>query len=432
NWGWVWKAYFRHKFDLITGAIYTRALTLSARKAGRDVRLISWGSCQTPTLWFIMERERQIRSFKPETYYTLEALVKISNIVLKLSSRTIKSEAEAKALYERAKQAEAALVEAFTSQREVERRPLPAETDSMLQDLTKILGVSGAKIMAEAEQLYAEGYISYPRTQTNQWVDVDHHRILLMLASSQLAGYVKLENLNPRNGSKNDGAHPPIYPTKVYSYRDFKGRIWEYLARRYLANTVYDDAIYRRWKLVANLAGVRLEASGRHFVDEGFYKVYPYFKPRELQWVPELHPGDRLPVLEVKLVKRKTKPPPRLSESELLRLLEAHGIGTDATRHEFPAIVLSRGYAVKQGKTFKPTELGEQLLNLLSMVDRRLVTPETRRLVEETMARVEKGEIESEKALREVLKVYRELYLKLEETLKLNPPLGICQGGSSG
>ncbi|RLI29649.1 MAG: DNA topoisomerase III, partial [Candidatus Hecatellales archaeon] len=232
NWGWVWKAYFRHKFDLITGAIYTRLLTLSAREADRNVRLISWGSCQTPTLWFILEREKQIREFKPETYYTLEAILNVQGVKVKVSSSPIKDRVKAESLYRQAAGRLTATVEAFTLQREAERKPLPTETDSMLQDLTKILGVSAVKIMGEAEQLYAEGYISYPRTQTNQWVKVDHQQILNMLSTSFLAEHVRLESFNPRDGRKNDGAHPPIYPTRVCSYRDLKGRIWEYVARR--------------------------------------------------------------------------------------------------------------------------------------------------------------------------------------------------------
>jgi DNA topoisomerase IA len=56
-----------------------------------------------------------------------------------------------------------------------------------------------------------------------------------------------------------------------------------------------------------------------------------------------------LPILKVDLAKRKTKPPPHLTESELLRLMEQHGIGTDATRHEYPALIVRRGYAEKRG-----------------------------------------------------------------------------------
>ncbi len=420
NWGWVWKAQFRRMFDLVTGAAYTRLLTTSARRAGEDVKLISWGSCQTPTLWFVSEREKQIREFKPQTYYTIEATVLVDGVEVRVSSPTMKNEEEAKKLFEKAREADRAEVTSFGVEQEVERRPLPTDTDSMLQDLAKALGLSASKIMALAEELYADGYISYPRTETNQWVGVNHRWVLEMLKNSHLSNLVKLDSINPRSGSKNDGAHPPIHPTQPYPHQDLKARVWEYVARRYLANVVYGDAVFNRWRLSVSLGGVELSASNRYFVDEGFYQVFPYFRPKQLLWIPEARLGQLLPVKDVELAKKKTKPPPHLTEAELLRLLEAHGIGTDATRHEYPSIIVRRGYAEKRGKSFRITELGELLMNLLANVDRRLVTPETRKHVEEMMKRVEKGELTMEEALKQSLQIYEELFAELESALRGN------------
>ncbi|MEM2545990.1 MAG: toprim domain-containing protein, partial [Nitrososphaerota archaeon] len=64
NWGWVHKAEFRRAFDLLTGAAFTRFLTLSAERRGFD-GLLSWGSCQTPTLYFVVERDLKIENFRP-------------------------------------------------------------------------------------------------------------------------------------------------------------------------------------------------------------------------------------------------------------------------------------------------------------------------------------------------------------------------------
>ena len=420
NWGWVYKALFRHRFDLVTGAAYTRLLTVSARKAGNNVKLISWGSCQSPTLWFVVEREREIRSFKPETYYTVEAVLNVKGVQVKVSTEPIKDEKKALEAYGKVKASKYALVKNFDLKLEVDVKPLPTDTDVMLQELTKILGLSGAKVMGLAEELYAEGYISYPRTQTNMWVKVDHKPVLDMLRSSNLAKHVRLENFNPRDGRKNDGAHPPIYPTQPYKYSDVKGKIWDYVARRYLANTVYGDAKLNRWRLNVAVKDVSMNATNRYFVDEGFYRVFPYFKPRELQWIPEVKSGELLPILKVDLAKRKTKPPPHLTESELLRLMEQHGIGTDATRHEYPTLIVRRGYAEKKGKSFRSTPLGENLVSLLEKVERRLVTPETRKMVEQVMEDVEKGKLNLEEALNKSLQTYLQLYLKLENSINQN------------
>jgi len=418
NWGWVWKAYFRSKFDLVTGATYTRLLTLSARRNGYHYRLLSWGSCQIPTLWFIYRREMEIRNFKPETYYELEAILDVRGVRVEVSSKPMKDKPQALALYEKVKNVKEAVVSSFESELFSEHRPLPTDTDVMLQELTKILGISSAKIMSLAEDLYANGFISYPRTQTNMWIRMDHKYVLNMLSNTPLAKYVRTGVFQPKNGRKNDNAHPPIYPVKPYPYDDVKGKIWSYIARRYIANVASKDALLKRWKLDVRLRDVPMNATGRYIIDEGFYDAFPFFKPKDLSQIPEVKPGEILPVLNVELVEKKTKPPSRLTESELLKLLEKNGIGTDATRHEYPSKIVSRGYADKKRKTFILTQLGERLIQLLGNVNEQLVTPETRRFVEQIMYEVELGKRTVDDALNYALDIYGVLYEKLEAYIK--------------
>lgn len=417
NWGWVRKALFRQKFDLTVGAAYTRLLTISARRAGRNVKLISYGSCQTPTLWFVYERDISIRNFKPETYYVVWALLDNKGVKVKVSAETMKDKTEAKDIYETAKKAGDAVVKEYALKVEVEQKPLPTDTDTMLQELTRILGLSGNKIMSAAEDLYANGYISYPRTETNMWVRVDHKDVLNALSRTPLSRFINYEDFSPINGKKNDGAHPPIHPIKPYLGKNVSGRIWEYIARRYLANTVGRNAVFERWKLSVDVNGVKMDAAGKHIVEEGFYEVFPYFRPKDLQRIPELKIGQTLPILEVGLSERKTKPPSHLTESELLRLMEKHGIGTDATRHIFPTLIVNRGYAVKKHGSFFLTSQGETLIKILRSVDEKLVTPETRRYVEQMMIEVESGRLNLEEALSQSIKIYEQLYEELSKRL---------------
>jgi DNA topoisomerase IA len=419
NWGWVRKALFRQKFDLTVGAAYTRLLTISARRAGQNVKLISYGSCQTPTLWFVYERDTAIRNFKPETYYVVWALLDNKGVKVKVSTETIRDKAKAKVIYEAAREAKNAVVKEHTLKVEEEQKPLPTDTDTMLQELTRILGLSSNKIMSAAEDLYANGYISYPRTETNMWVRVNHKEVLNVLSRTPFSRFIHYEDFSPIDGKKNDGAHPPIHPVKPYLGKNFSGRIWEYIARRYLANTVGRNAVFERWKLSVDVNGVEMDAVGKYFIEEGFYDVFPYFKPKDLQWIPELKNGQILPILEVGLSERKTKPPSHLTESELLRLMEKHGIGTDATRHTFPALIVNRGYAVKKRRSFLLTSQGEALIKMLRSVDERLVTPETRRYVEQMMIEVESGHLSLEEALNQSIKIYEQLYEELSKRLNI-------------
>lgn len=414
KWRWVWKALFRHKFDLITGAAYTRLLTLS-RRFGDN--LVSWGSCQSPTLWFVYKREMEIRNFKPEKYWVVSALISINGIEVKVSTEPIKDRSLAQDFYDSAIKAKCAVVESFEIKDEIIDKPLPTDTDSMLQELTKLYGISGVKVMAIVEDLYAEGFVSYPRTETNAWVNVDHEEILRLLSRTPLRKFINAKDYSPRSGRKNDGAHPPIHPTDYYAADDLKGRIWEYIARRYLANVVGRDAKLKKWNLKVKLNEVLMDTSGKYFIDKGFFEIFPYFEPKELLYIPKLEVGQVVPVIDVKLEERKTRPPQRLTEAELLRLLEANSIGTDATRADYPNIIVERGYAVKKMKRFYLCKIGEELIKVLEGIDKRLVTPETRRYVENLMAEVECGKLNVEEALKKSLEVYKGLYEKLAKML---------------
>ncbi|MCQ5341169.1 MAG: DNA topoisomerase [Candidatus Methanomethylicia archaeon] len=417
KWNWVWKALFRHKFDLITGAAYTRLLTLSGKF---NSKLVSWGSCQAPTLWFVYKRELEIRNFKPEKYWTISAIVNINGEKLKLSTDTIKDKSKALEIYSTIKNFKYLIVKKFELTEEIIHKPLPTDTDSMLQEVSKIFDISGAKIMKIAEELYANGFISYPRTETNMWIGIDHKEILKILSKTPLSKYIDMKNYSPISGKKNDGAHPPIHPTEYYYTNDIKGKIWEYIARRYLANILGKDAKLNKWKIITDIEGIILSATGKYFIDKGFFNIFPYFEPKKLLYVPQLYPGYKLSVTDIKIEEKETKPPSRLTESELLKLLEENSIGTDATRADYPNLIVDRGYSFKKGKKFYLSEIGEQLINLLSSVDNRLVTPETRRYIEKLMNDVESNVLDIDEALSQGLKIYEELYEKLLEKLKLS------------
>lgn len=409
KWSWVWKALFRHRFDLTVGAAFTRLLTLSW-KIGDGGKLVSYGACQTPTLWFVYEREMEIRNFKPEKYWVVSALLNARGVKVKVSTEPMKDEVKARRLYAVARVAERALVKSFEVKDQAVRKPLPTDTDAMLQELTRALGMSGVKVMGLAELLYAEGFISYPRTETNMWVGVDHKQVLRALSTTPLGRLVNMADFDPRNGNRNDGAHPPIHPTGYCAGDDLKGKVWEFLARRYLANVVGKDATFKKWSLNVDVNAVPMAASNRYSVNRGFYAIFPYFEPKDTIYIPHLNIGEELPVLNVELEEKETKPPHRLTEAELLKLLKKHNIGTDATRADYPHLIVERGYAWKRGKVFYLSELGERLIKLLEATDSRLATPETRRYVEGLMAKVEKGEIKMEQALKESLKTYEKLY----------------------
>ncbi|MEO9364715.1 MULTISPECIES: DNA topoisomerase [Candidatus Nitrosocaldus] len=440
NWRWVSKAMFRHKFDLLTGAAYTRLLTLSSRMGmdtndkeylntsisksikhgtnrhngkGKDngKGLISWGSCQTPTLNFIVEREREIENFKPVNYWYIEALIEHDGVRFKAKSKDMyEGEEYAMQVYESCRNSSKASVLEYKESAMVIHRPLPLRTDDALRDLVRITGKSAAYILDVMEDLYSKGYISYPRTDTNRYPKGFDFAKPLSAALNGLSVDVDAHIPRARNGMLDDGAHPPIYPVSPYHGSSIERDVWEYIARRFLANAFAGDAsvVKQHARLTTVKGCVELYADGQYIKDEGFFKIYGYFMPKESR-LPSLMVDSSVDIVSIDLVKAKTKPPSRLSEAELLEVMERHGIGTDATRAEFPSLLLKRGYATKVHNRFRPTPLGIAVIDALKGLDLRLVSPDARKMVEVLMKDIEDGKVKEDEALNRAIEIYQHL-----------------------
>lgn len=414
RWSWVNKAEFRRTFDLLTGAAYTRFLTLRARRLGHR-GLISWGSCQTPTLNFVVKRDAEVESFKPRPFWYIEAELRTkSGEVLVAGSQRFWDEEAARESFGRAKGVGEAVVEAYSKRTVTLQRPTPLRTDDALRDLVRLTERSASEVLDAMERLYSEGYISYPRTDTNRYpTGFDFRRPLSAVVQSGIVERRELRPVpNPRQGKHDDGAHPPIYPIRPFRSGGFLGAIWEYVARRFVANAFLEDAAVLNQEAVFDLAGVRLSATGRMVVKRGFLEVYVYQRVSD-EPIPRLSRGERLEVVEARLRRGQTSPPPRMTESELIALMERSGIGTDATRATFPSLIVERGYAARVGKSLISTELGRSLISALERVDERLVSPETRRHVEEMMTLVERDGRDWRSLLDESVARYEELLAKL-------------------
>ncbi|MEM3915736.1 MAG: type IA DNA topoisomerase [Candidatus Nitrosocaldus sp.] len=443
NWRWVSKAMFRHKFDLLTGASYTRLLTLSSRRSSRDDKdkkddasasgssksikhridkrsgMISWGSCQTPTLNFIVEREIEIKNFKPVEYWYIDALIEHDGMRFKAKSKDMyDGEEYAMHVYESCRDSSKASVLEYKESAMIIHRPLPSRTDDALRDLVRITGKSASYLLDVMEDLYSKGYISYPRTDTNRYPKgFDFAKPLrAVLNGLSIKVDVYYPTPRPRNGMLDDGAHPPIYPVSPYHGSGVEREVWEYIARRFLANAFAKDAVVvkQHAKLLTIKGSVELYADGLYVRDEGFFKIYGYFAPREDR-LPELMVDSTVGIVSMDLVKAKTKPPSRLGEAELLDIMERHGIGTDATRAEFPSLLLKRGYVTKVHNRFRPTKLGIALIYALKEIDTRLVNSDARRMVEMLMKDIEDGKVKEDEALNRSIEVYEHL---LEKCIK--------------
>lgn len=128
------------------------------------------------------------------------------------------------------------------------RRPLPLRTVELQKFASSVLKISSEKVMQVAEKLYTEGFISYPRTETDAFEpEFDHAKCVSLQQGNPIWGSYASNILsggrfNPRKGFNNDKAHPPIHPTSAgVSLGGDQARVYEFICRRYLA-TISEDA----------------------------------------------------------------------------------------------------------------------------------------------------------------------------------------------
>ena len=425
------KAFTRMVLDLTIGAAFTRALTLMVEKRGSKLprgKFLSYGPCQTPVLYLVVKRALERESFKPEKYYTLEAVLEYDGTRFKatLKQGKIKSRKEAEELLKKAKEAGVAVVSKADYSHVEQKPPVPLNTVELERRASVFLDIRPKQAMCIAEDLYQDGLISYPRTDTTIYPPTLNLRaIASMFRSFEGIGwfvekYVLSGPIKSRQGSEDDRAHPPIYPTRaapraevVRKHGEKGWKLYELVVRHFIA-TLSPPAVVEKQKLDLTIGGVEFEARGLKVVEEGYFHVYPYERPQERP-LPYMLEGDEAKVVDLKVVARQTKPPDYLTESELLRLMRKYGIGTDATMQDHIHTNIERGYFVVRRKRCIPTPLGKAVaLGLLEVVP-EIVSPEVRGRMERELQKVAEGLRHPDEVIKDMKSEFLQYYDRLVE-----------------
>lgn len=381
----------REEVDLAWGAVLTRFLSLACGMRGRE--FLSVGRVQTPTLALLVEREREAEEFVPEPYWVVAATVGDTPVTATHGSERFWRQDEADAAQGRAELADDAVVTAYDV-REVEgHRPPPFNTTSFLSEATR-LGLSAARAMAIAEDLYRGGRLSYPRTDNTVYPPSMNLRATLeRLLESDLAAEAKevlaQESLHPSRGPMQSTDHPPIYPTAGATREGLKAdawRVYEIVARRFLA-TLAPLASERETVAEFDLGGETFFARGREIVEPGWRKYYG--RPPPVASVPVLAVGDRLRVLAVVEERRETDPPARFTQGHVLEEMERQGLGTKSTRHEILQKLYDRGYV--EGRAPRATAAGRAVVEALEAHGGQVTRPEMTAKLEGAMDAIAVG-----------------------------------------
>ncbi|KAL4906627.1 hypothetical protein BDW74DRAFT_190171 [Aspergillus multicolor] len=372
----------RIELDLRIGAAFTRLLTLQLQNLHATLaqKVISYGSCQFPTLGFVVDRYLRVKRFKPETFWGIKVTHARDDIKVNFLWKRVHlfDRAAVTMILERCLMAKKAKVIKVNQKPTSKWRPLPLTTVDLQMMGTKYLRMESAKVMKIAESLYTRGFISYPRTETDQFdKGIDLKKLIEKQLPDQNWGQYAQGLLDgnfrtPRAGRHNDQAHPPIHPVCWVNRTALTAdehKVYEFVARRFLA-CCSDDAKGQSTDVEIQYGDEEFHAKGLLVLDRNYLDVYVYDKWESTQQLPNYRVGELFEPTEANMFDGKTSPPNYLTEPELIGLMDANGIGTDATMAEHIEKIKNREYiAVHKRGTGRsavslliPTRLGIALI----------------------------------------------------------------------
>ncbi|XP_029713941.2 DNA topoisomerase 3-alpha [Aedes albopictus] len=415
----------RSELDLRIGAAFTRFQTLRLQNvfpAKIVNNLVSYGSCQIPTLGFVANRYKEIERFIPQQFWKIKLNHTIEELTVEFNwARNRLFDKQCCEAYLMLCQSEPLVkIVSVTNKPKSKWRPTPLDTVELEKLGSRKLRINAKQTMTIAEKLYTQGIISYPRTETNMFTN---DMKLAPLVEQQLddpewggfAQKVLQWGPNPRNGKKSDQAHPPIHPTKyVTNLTGNEKKIYELVVRHFLA-CISRDAVGSETVVNAILAEEEFTASGLCILERNYLEVYPYDRWNS----KEIHPyqvGHTFEPTELSLHEGSTTAPNMLTEADLIALMEKHGIGTDATHAEHINTIKERGYIGEaEGRYLVPGTLGMGLVEGYEAMDLSLAQPELRAGLEADLKLICEGRKDPKVVLAEQIQKYKEAYRVITE-----------------
>ncbi|KAK3302052.1 DNA topoisomerase [Chaetomium strumarium] len=346
----------RIELDLRIGYAFTRFLTLSLRALGGPMSqlTISYGSCQFPTLGFVVDRYFRVKNFVPEAFWGIKVMHERDGIKVNFnwSRHRLFDRMAVVILYERCLAARTAKVTKVQEKPTKKWKPLPLTTVELQKMATRFLRMTGQQAMTVAEKLYNKGFISYPRTETDRFDKGMDLRALVRKQTQDNRWGPFAQNLvdgafqQPRQGRHDDKAHPPIHPITYAAptaLDDSERRVYELVTRRFLA-CCSEDAKGMATDIEILYGDETFNAHGVIVLERNYLDVYPYENWTDTAELPKFTIGERFEPTEAMITEGKTSPPGYLTEADLIALMDANGIGTDATMAEHIEKIQERQY----------------------------------------------------------------------------------------
>lgn len=436
----------RMEIDLRIGAAFTRFQSVSLRSRMPYLdgsKPISYGPCQFPTLGFVVDRFRERLAFITISFYNImfDFSLNGETATFSFDRGRLFDHTTTAILLEMMSEVENAFIVSVIRSPRNRIRPLPLSTVEMQKRLATSARLSAHRTMEIAEKLYQRGIISYPRTETEIFkAGTDLQSLLQTIAGDQNGEYGnyarKLLNgafVWPREGTKDDKAHPPIHPTKLeLGLSGEEKTVYNFIVRHFLA-CCSEDAHGEATTVQAKLSFHTFTTKGLSIRARNYLDIYPFDRWTGT-FIPQFQPGQSFQPIHLRAEDGRTQPPPLLNESALISAMDRNGIGTDATIAQHIKTVLDRGYAIVHSNVFVPTPLGLGLVEGYDALNLALSSPALRAHMERELKAVSDQQKSKNEVISSVLADMRATFLEVrqhrtefldgvEHAITLEPPL---------
>ena len=427
KYSWGKSGEVRAIIDAFIGFSATREVTNTLRPLLNKfrVRFTSIGRVQTSLLYLIYLREQKITDFVPEPYFIIDADLIHTKGVLRSHHQfnpfSKSQEVKAKQIYQKIKDEKVGKI--IDNSKNIIKRspPTPLNTSKALVLLTKNLRISANRAMRAMNALYLNKIISYPRTDSDVYKsDFNHEEILKKFTlHSKFKDYtlnlLKDKRMTPTKGKKDMGDHPPITPLESLEVDNLKleniiqKKVYELLIRHYLA-LFGESALESKQRLKIHIKDEPFVAQLVSLISPGFLEIAPFLKPKyekEIQII-----GDEIPVKEIIFEQKETKPPPRYTDTSLLKLMEKNHLGTKSTRPVIIKLLQTRTLIKRIKYSYIITDLGKFLIENLIEIWLPFLKPDFTKRVELKLEQIKEGKSQMDTVINEIRNEFLQLFDK--------------------
>ncbi|SHF31803.1 DNA topoisomerase I [Seinonella peptonophila] len=405
---------------------------------------LSAGRVQSIAVKLVIDREKEIRQFKPEEYWTVTAiLIKNSDTIeakfvgYGKEKKELKNEEEVHRLLEAIKGKRFRVESIKESQRRRNPAP-PFITSTLQQEAARKLRFRAQKTMAVAQQLYegvelgkqgSTGLITYMRTDSTRISATAQEEAAGFIRDTYGEAYLPKKPRTAKKKSNAQDAHEAVRPTSVLrtpaSLKEYLSRdqlrlyrlIWERFVASQMASAVLDAVA-----VDIRVGEAWFRANGSKIKFPGFMKVYVEGsddqKAKEESFLPALEVGEYLKKKDIVPKQHFTQPPPRYTEARLVKTLEEQGIGRPSTYAPTLHTIQRRGYVLLEENRFIPSELGEIVIGLMEEFFPEILNIEFTVNMEADLDQIEEGRLNWVHILDQFYKPFQQRLGKAEEEME--------------